>query len=177
MVTDLDVITAFADEVQAEYKTSGPDPWANSPFRWIRDAASARKGAVGKKLFRRWAQQERLDVKPKRRGTPADCVVNGLDIVVKTGLLWAEGVFTFEQIRRQDYDSVALLALAPHGVYLWVVPIDELWACSEKQHGADTHWLSFAPGDVPAILTKYGGPLDAARAALLEQALRKRDGG
>jgi hypothetical protein len=177
MATDLDVITALADELQAQYKTSGPDPWANSPFRWIRDAASARKGAVGKKLFRRWAQQEGFDVKPKRRGTPADCVVNGLDIVVKTGLLWAEGAFTFEQVRRQAYDSVALLALAPHGVYLWVVPIDELWACSEKQHGADTHWLSSATGNVPAALNKCGGTLEAPRAALLEQTLRTSDGG
>jgi len=177
MVTDLDVVAALADELQADYETPGPDPWAESSFRWIRDAASARKGAVGKELFRRWAQQEGFDVRAKRRGTPADCVVNGLDVVVKTGLLWAEGVFRFEQIRHQDYDSVALLALAPHSVCLWIVPIDELWACSEEQHGADTHWLSFAPGSVPAVLTKYGGALQAASAALLEQTLRKRTGG
>jgi hypothetical protein len=177
MVTDLEAITALADKVRAEYETSGPDPWSDGDFKWIRDAASARKGAVGKKLFWRWAHQEGFDVSRKKRGRPADCVVNGLDVVVKTGLLWAEGNFTFEQIRRQDYDSLALLALAPRAVYLWVVPVDELWALSEKQHGANTHWLSFSPSNVPAGLAKYGGTLEAARASLLEQTLRKRDRG
>lgn len=174
--SDLEVMVGLSRALEQEYESDGADPWASSDFRWLRGTAPARRGAIGKEMFRRWARQEGFDVQVPAVGQPADCVVDGLDVVVKFGMLWANGGFTFEQIRHQAYDAVALLALEPHDVHLWVVPLEELWTCSTEQHGPDTHWLSFGMSTVPAAVGKYGGDLTTAGAALLEQTRRKLGG-
>ena len=107
--SDLEVIVGLSKALEQEYESDGADPWASSDFRWLRGTASARRGAIGKEMFRRWARQEGFDVQVPAVGQPADCVVDGLDVVVKFGMLWANGSFTFEQIRHQAYDAAALL--------------------------------------------------------------------
>jgi hypothetical protein len=175
MASDVDVIGAISAALRADYQGADRDPWLGSPFEWIHDQASRRKGAIGKKMFRQWALEEGFDVRSRPRGARCDCVVDGLKVVVKFGLLWAQGTLKFEQIRDEDYDSVALLGLEPDKVHLWVVPLDPLWKGSDEQHGPDTHWLTVRPAAPPAVLQPFGGTLAEARASLLEQAGSDRE--
>jgi hypothetical protein len=157
-------------ELERERRSASPNPWSGSPFEWLRNEAPARKGALGKEMFKRWATSVGFQVAAPPPRSHCDCVVGGLKIVVKFGLQWANGTLVFEQIRHGEYAAGALLGLEPQHVHLWLVPLDVLWHGSDEQHGAETHWLRFRPERAPAILAPYGGTLAGARAALLEQA-------
>lgn len=166
------VFSSLSDQVEAEYKVYGPNPWEASPFLWIWQAPSATKGAVGKKLVRLWAEREGLQVANKS-GRGHAFRVGQLRVAVKLSLVWADGLFAFEQIKQQPYDAVSLLALEPQKARLWVVPKEVLWNEADWQHrgaaGRDTKWLHVNPTRPPSWLQAYGGALPRARRAL-EQA-------
>ncbi len=166
---DFLLIGSLSRELERDYSPAEPDVWAGTVFEWISEAQSARKGAVGKKLVRRWAEQEGMDVTAKSdRGH--DFCVDGVRMAVKLSLVWADGGFVFEQIRDQKYDVVSLLALEPTRVRLWIVPKEVLWEHATWQHkgaaGRDTKWLLFPATDPPAWLKSYGGQLARAKKAL-----------
>jgi hypothetical protein len=175
---DFLLIGRLSGELEREYSPDEPDVWAGSVFHWISEAQSARKGAVGKKLVRRWAEQDGMNVTAKS-ARDHDFCVDGLRVAVKLSLVWAHGGFVFEQIRDQKYDVVSLLALEPAQVRLWVVPKDVLWGHAAWQHkgaaGRDTKWLRFQATQPPAWLKPYGGGLSRAKKAL-KQARRNRSG-
>jgi hypothetical protein len=104
-VSDFTVFSGLSSKVEAEYKLGGPDPWENSPFQWISEAPSARKGAVGRKLVRGWAEKERLPVANKS-GRGHAFRVSQLCVAVKLSWVWANGLFVFEQIRDEAYDAM-----------------------------------------------------------------------
>jgi hypothetical protein len=175
---DFLLIGGLSSELERDYSPDEPNVWADSTFHWISAAQSARKGAVGKKLVRRWAEQEGMSVTAKSdRGH--DFCVDGLRVAVKLSLVWADGGFVFEQIRDQKYDVVSLLALEPARVRLWVVPKEVLWEHAAWQHkgaaGRDTKWLLFPATEPPAWLKPYGGQLARAKKAL-KQARRNSSG-
>ncbi len=136
----------------------------------MRSEPPPRKGAIGKEMFKRWAQSVGLEVRPAPSGSACDCIADGLEVVIKFGLQWANGTLVFEQIRPQGYDVAALLGLQPQFVSLWLVPRNVLWRATNQQHGAETHWLRFRPSQPPSFLAPFGGTLAAAQASLLEQA-------
>jgi hypothetical protein len=166
-VSDFTVFSGLSSKVEAEYKLGGPDPWENSPFQWISEAPSARKGAVGRKLVRRWAEREGLQVADKS-GRGHAFRVGKLRVAVKLSLVWADGRFVFEQIQKEGYDVAALLALEPQGARLWIVPCGVLWQQIGFHHGRADKWLHFPATKPPAWLTKnYGrGTLPRAKKAL-----------
>lgn len=166
---DLLVFSDLSEAVHEEYPdpVSTPDPWARSPFRWFANESSPRKGAIGKKLVRQWAEHEGMHV--GKSGHGSDFRIDGLRIAVKTGLVWAGQVFVFEQIREQGYEAAALLGLEPERARLWVVPREVLWDQADWQHGHANKWLHVPPEEPPSWLSAYGGTLPQARQAL-EQA-------
>lgn len=170
--SDLSRIGRLSAEVAADYTSEAPDRWAASPFQWISTSASARKGAVGKKLVRRWAEQEGFAVASKS-GAGHDFTVGSVRVAIKLSLVWADGGFVFEQIRDQPYDVVGMLALEPERVRLWIVPKTVMSEHAGGQHtgsqGSETKWLHIASDDPPAWLSPYGGSLAQAKRAL-EQA-------
>src|SRR3982751_48652 len=168
--SDLDVMRRMSCELAREQASTRPNPWSRSPFEWLRNEAPGRKGALGKEMFKRWAESSGFPVAAPPPSSDCDCVVDGLQIVVKFGLRWANGTLVFEQIRNGRYAAGALLGLEPWQVHLWIVPLEVLWCNSDEQHGAETHWLRFRPERPPPSLAPYGGTLANARAALLEQA-------
>lgn len=157
--------------VRSNYAVPATNPWAGSPFEWISDAQSGRKGAVGKRLVRAWAEGEGLQVVQKS-GRGHDFRVSGNRVAVKLSLIWSDGRLVFQQIKDQPYDVVALLALEPCRARLWIVPKDLLWLRADWQHtgreGQDTKWLHFPATSPPAWLTSgYGtGTLPRAKRAL-----------
>jgi len=168
---DFLVFTGLSSQIEATYAASGPNPWIGTPFQWIAEAHSGRKGAIGKRLVRGWAEGEGMQVGGKSsRGH--DFQVNGKRVVVKLSLVWSDGRFVFQQIKDQPYDAVALLALEPQRARLWIVPKNVIWNRAYPQHtgqaGHDTKWLHFPATRSPAWLTSgYGaGTLSRARRAL-----------
>jgi hypothetical protein len=173
MASDLVVMGKLSTDLKREHCTRTSNPWAGSPFEWLRYEAPARKGAIGKEMFKRWARSTGFDVAAAPARSHCDCVVAGLKVVVKFGLQWANGTLVFEQIRRQDYAAGALLGLEPQRVHLWVVPHEILWCASQEQHGRETRWMRFDPSKPPRELAPFGGTLATAQASLLEQAARE----
>jgi hypothetical protein len=169
---DFLVFSGLSKRIEATYAAGGPDPWKGSPFQWISEAQSGRKGAVGKKLVKAWAEHEGLNVKGKS-GRGHAFRVDSVRVAVKLSLIWADGIFVFEQIREENFDVMSLLAVEPRRVRLWIVPKDVLWNNADWQHrgtaGRDTKWLHVPATKPPAWLNSYGGTLRDTRRAL-EQA-------
>lgn len=44
------IIAGLAESLRADYETDAADPWAESPFRWIKKRPSRQVGAIGEKL-------------------------------------------------------------------------------------------------------------------------------
>jgi hypothetical protein len=169
---DFSVVSRLSEGLQVDYQTDEADRWEGTPFHWFSKESSPRKGAIGKKLVRRWAEQEGMQVIAKSsRGH--DFRVDGVRVVVKLSLVWNGGLLVFEQIKDQPYDVASLLALEPENARLWIVPKEVLWEHAEWQHmgasGQDTKWLRFDSASPRAWLRPYGGTLSRARRAL-EQA-------
>lgn len=172
MDADFSLVSHLSGELQVDYEASETDRWEGTPFHWFSKESSPRKGAIGKKLVRRWAEQEGMHVTGKS-GRGHDFRADEVRVAVKLSLVWTGGLLVFEQIKDQPYDVVSLLALEPQRARLWIVPKKVLWEHAEWQHrgaeGRDTKWLRFEPTRPPAWLNPYGGTLRHARKAL-EQA-------
>lgn len=146
----------------------GEDPaWAASPYAWLRRLPSSRRGAAGAAVVEAVLVGLGRQVGPSP-DCEADRLVDGRRVEVKLSTLWASGEFRFQQLRDQNYESVAMLGVAPFEVRLWWVPKAVAWERAAPQHcgakGSDTRWLRFAAAAPPAWLGAFGGELaDAVR--------------
>jgi hypothetical protein len=144
--------------------------WDEGPFGWIRRApSSSKRGRIGEALVRSWACGEGLRVdEPEHRGY--DCAIEGLRVEVKTSLRWNSGRFVFLQLRDFSYEAIALLAVEPTEVHLWIVPKRVMWECARRQKRGVSHhgskWVSFIVGETPDWLRPWGGSLTRAREAV-----------
>ena len=173
--TDLAFFSRLSAEVQSEYAETGDDPWEASPFAWILNEASRRRGAIGERLVKAWARDCGMTVSGPA-DTGHDCVLDGVKVEVKLSTLWKSGGYKFQQLRDQSYEVAALLGLQPQIVQLWFVPKAEIWTRAVGQHtgagAVDTKWLSFPASSPPSWLGPYGGTLERASSSL-EQARRQ----
>lgn len=166
---DVQILAGLSATLAADYVGPGTDPWAGSPFAWIRTRASAQRGKIGEQLLAGWAAAKGLDVTRSR--TPgADRVINGKRIEIKFSTLWEKGDYLFQQIRDQDYEHAAFLGISPFSASCWVVPkallVGRLRPGLRGQHAGaaavDTTWLRFRATQPPTWLAQYGGPLREA---------------
>lgn len=171
-ITDPDVVlmATIAATLMGDYIDPAEDPWAGSPFAWIKTRPSRQMGKIGEQLVAGWAAAKGLDV-TRATSSDADRVINGLRVEIKFSSLWAGGGFKFQQIRDQDYDVCFLLAVSPFSASAWVVPKAVMMerpfrAGLSPQHGGqagtDTAWLSFPAAAPPTWLAEFGGTLAAA---------------
>jgi hypothetical protein len=164
------LLAAIGAGLMQDYVDPATDPWVGSPFAWIRTRPSRQRGAIGEQLIAGWAAAKGLDV--LRTGdSDADRVINGRRIEIKFSTLWESGVYKFQQIRNQRYDTCLLLGLSPFTASCWVVPKAVLLEQPFRrglshQHGGaagtDTVWLSFEADHPPRWLAEFGGTLSAA---------------
>lgn len=171
-ITDPDtrLLAGIAAGLMAEYLPLADDPWASSPFGWIKGRPSRQVGKIGEQLVAGWAAARGFDVTASG-DSQADRVINGRRMEIKFSTLWAGGGYTFQQIRDQNYDECFFLGLSPFTASAWVVPKAVLMERPFKpgmshQHagkaGIDTMWLQIVAGSPPAWLANYGGSLAAA---------------
>lgn len=161
---DQEEFTALAVDLAASQRDE-PDPWAGSPFAFIKTQAPARRATLGTQLLTRWLAHCGLNPLPDhgpdhdlRLGDP----VTGARIQVKVSTLWASGELVFQAVRDGDYDTLALLGLTPHDAYLWTPPR----TVAVPQAAPATGWISFPLADPPRWLTPHGGNLAAGTRGL-----------
>lgn len=163
------MLASIATTLEGDYVREGAeDPWAASPFAWIRTRPSRQVGKIGEQLVAGWCAAKELDV-TSSRDSEADRVIAGRRVEIKTSTLWESGVYKFQQLRDQDYEFAVCLGISPLDAHCWVVSKTVL-----RQHvightpqhtgkgGKDTFWLSFHAAAPPAWLNACGGRLAAA---------------
>ena len=171
---ELEEFISVAGKLRTQYVEEGAlDPWASSPFGWIRSRPSRQVGKIGEQLVAEWCKAKGLRV-AKSGDAECDLLVSGLRVEVKFSTLWESGQYTFQQFRDQDYEYAILLGLSPHVAHSWVVAKQVLRLHvigHTPQHagrkGADTFWLSFPASSPPVWLSTFGGSLSLASEILL----------
>ncbi len=167
-------LAAIASILSDDYK-SDTDPWAGSPFAWIRNVPSSRtKGKIFEELVERMSAKQGLAV-TKSPDSNADRRIAGLRAEIKGSTLWKGGTYRFQQIRDQNYRILVCLGISPFDAHLWVVPKDavmRLWQEGKiiSQHGGaagnDTAWIKVDPASPPDWIHPYGGTLSTGFASL-----------
>jgi len=171
-ITDPDVqaLAAIAASLEGDY-VQGRDIWVGSPFAWIVTTKSPRRrGKIGEQLVSGFLAARDFDV-IRSPDSQADRIINGHRTEIKFSTLWESGIFTFQQIRDQNYDFAICLGLCPFDARCWIVSKQDLRRYvigHTGQHGGaggtDTAWMSFAPDEPYDWLRPCGGSLrDAVR--------------
>lgn len=163
------VLASIAGALKEDYVREGSeDPWAGSPFAWIRSRPSRQVGKIGEQLVAGWCAAKELDV-IRTGDSEADRVIAGRRVEIKFSTLWESGVYKFQQIRDQDYEYAICLGISPFDARCWVISKDVLRKHvigHTPQHkgrsGTDTFWLSFEPSRPWEWLRPCGGRLAAA---------------
>lgn len=171
LITDpeVGVLADLAGSLAGDYASAVDDPWLGSPFQWILSLPSRSKGAVGEALVAGWCATKGFDV-VRTGDSEADRIIEGHRVEIKFSTLWKSGVFTFQQIRDQDYSYCFCIAVSPFDAQAWLLPKAELrqYVIGHMgQHtgarGADTAWLSFKAGSPYDWMAPYGGRLSDVR--------------
>lgn len=163
------MLASIAATLKGDYVRERPDdPWAGSPFAWIRTRPSRQVGKIGEQLVAGGCAAKGLDITASG-DSEADRVIAGRRVEIKFSTLWEKGVYKFQQFRDQIYQFAVCLGISPFDAHCWVISKDVL-----RQHvighmpqhtgkgGTDTLWLSVDPSNPPAWLSPCGGRLAAA---------------
>lgn len=170
-ITDPDVATlvAIAGMLKGnDIREGAGDPWAGSPFAWIRTCPPRQVGKTGEQLVAGWCAARGLDV-TSSRDSQADRVIAGRRVDIKFSTLWKSGVYKFQHIRDQDDEFALCLGISLFDAHGWVIPRDVLrqrvighTPQHAGQRGADTFWLSVEAASPPEWLAEDGGCLARA---------------
>ena len=147
----------------AAFQYVDTDEWHDSPFAKIRNLPAASRGKAAVSMVENLLHQTGFRVAP-RRSSGHDCLVEGRTVRVKLSTLWRSGLYTFQQIRNEDYEIMFLLGLSPQEGHAWVVSR----AVALSLAGHPTAWIAFPPHDPPEPLLSAGGSLSALAPALLQ---------
>lgn len=74
---EVNALAAIAAKLAPTYVDPEKDPWAGSPFAWIRTRPSRQVGKIGEQLVADWASAKGLKV-TRTGDAEADRVINGL---------------------------------------------------------------------------------------------------
>ena len=176
-------VRALAHLLDAEQeRRPRTDRWAESPFAWLAPWPPAKtKGEIFESVIQRWCEEMGLTV--ERPGdSEADRVIGGRRFEIKGSTLWKNGRYTFQQIRKQNYEALICLGVSPREAHCWIIPkavVLEQWEAGgiKPQHGGrrgqDTAWLKIHPSRPDKWLRDCGGSLAEAKRVLLEFVRRK----
>jgi len=165
-----DQLVRISRKLHPEY-IKNDNPWADSPFAWIKTRPSRQIGAIGERMIEEWLTLNGFCV--KRTGDPnADRLVNNKRAEIKFSTLWENGSYKFQQFRDQRYDFAICIGISPKEAHCWVITKEDilrLWKTEgiiTSQHGgssgSDTAWIGVDPNQVPSWLRPFGGTLEEA---------------
>ncbi len=167
-------LATVASVLSDDYRIAN-DPWAGSPFAWLKNIpSSSTRGKAFQDIVERWCAAKGLDV-TRSPDKDADRVISGLRTEIKGSTLWQNGSYKFQQLRDQNYGMVVCLGVSPFDAHCWVIEketVMTLWSNGKisSQHGGasgrDTAWITVNPDQPPNWLRPYGGTLGAGFARL-----------
>lgn len=163
---EANVLASIATALEEDYvNQEDGDPWAESPFAWIKTRPSRQRGKIGEQLIAQWCAAKGFEVRASG-DSKADLVIAKKRVEIKFSTLWKSGVFKFQQFRDQDYDYAICLGISPFDVQCWAVSkavLHEHVIGETPQHtgagGTETFWLSFRAEAPPGWLAQCGGRL------------------
>ncbi len=118
---EVQLLASIAATLKSDYvREESSDPWAGSPFAWIRTRPSRQVGKIGEQLIAGWCAAKGLDV-VSSRGSEADRIIAGRRVEIKFSTLWESGVYKFQQLRDQDYEFAVCLGISPFNAHCWVI--------------------------------------------------------
>jgi hypothetical protein len=174
---EVQILAGVAGLIESDYAEPDEDPWAGSPFTWIRRCPSRQRGAIGEQLVAGWCAAKGLDV-IRTRDSEADRVIQGHRVEIKFSTLWEKGIYKFQQVRDQDYEVLFCLGISPFDAHAWLLPksvlLDYVIGHTGQHTGAagtDTAWITVVPGAAPAWMAPYGDRLGDVRRQF--QAMRR----
>jgi hypothetical protein len=164
--SDFALLAEISKTLRSEYEDDhNGDPWADSPFGWIKKRPSRQVGKIGEQLVAAYFASHGYKVSASG-DSAADRIIAGYRVEIKFSTLWKTGIFKFQQIRDQDYDMAICLGVAPFKVYMWILTKDQLYRHvigATPQHGGqagtDTFWISVDPENPQEWLVECGGRL------------------
>jgi hypothetical protein len=136
-------------------------------------------GKIGEQLVAEWCRQKEFIV--SRSGdSEADLVLNGHRIEIKFSTLWGSGVYTFQQLRDQNYEYAFLLGISPFAAHGWFVSksiLRQYVIGHTPQHagkaGSDTFWLTFPASTPSAWLIPFGGTMSQVYEVMQQEILNR----
>ena len=143
------------DDLQAK-----SDLWKGSPFEWLLQLPARQKGALGGRLVASWCASKGLPT-DRSKGSSENLVINGNKIAIKFSTLWNNGKYSFQQIRKDDFDYVLCFGISPNEAHCWILERDYAISHAKAQHKTE-YWISFNPQSPPEWLNGFGGSLDQA---------------
>lgn len=163
------ILASIASMLKSDYiREEADDPWARSPFGWIKTLPSRQVGKIGEQLVAGWCAAKGLDVTISG-DSEADRVIAGKRVEIKFSTLWKSGIYKFQQFRDQNYEFAICLGISPFDAHCWVISkamLGEHVIGHTPQHtgkgGTDTFWLSVDPSKPPEWLKSCGGRLKDA---------------
>jgi len=164
--TDLETMFSIARGLKSSYvRDEAEDKWTNSPFAWIRTRPSRQVGKIGEQLVAEWCKKKGFIV-TKSGDSECDLVINRHRVEVKFSTLWESGVYTFQQVRDQNYEYAIFLGISPFAAHGWFISkkVLQMHVIGHlPQHagkaGSDTFWLTFPTSKPPSWLIPFGGAL------------------
>jgi hypothetical protein len=109
-VPEVQRLADIAVGLSKDYRTDN-DPWAGSPFAWLKNIPSGTRGKAIQELVERLCTDLGLEVTPSP-DSDADRIIAGLRTEVKGSTLWKSGIYKFQQIRDQNYRILVCLGSA-----------------------------------------------------------------
>jgi hypothetical protein len=154
-----EAFATLANGVRAQF-VPAVDPWAGSPYRWLKDLPTATRSKAAVTLLAAWLSRAGIPV-VRRSGPGGHQLVSGVDRVeVKLSTAWATGEYRFQGVHDGPVERFALLGVSPDQVHLWLVPRA---AAVDRLEGS-AGWISVCAAAPPGWLSRFGGdPAHALR--------------
>jgi len=158
-----ETLEKITNSLISEYPES--NAWAGSPFDWIRHLPSGSKGVIGRHIASGLLQSYGFTPTASK----SHLRVNGQVILVRTAMMWQQGIIKFQNLRDSNFQHAICLGLYPRKAFAWLVPKDEIWLNGrvrkdrigiKSQHKGADAWVQVDPENLPPWLTAYGGTSD-----------------
>lgn len=165
--TDFLFLSTIGNQIRKEIDSDFSD-WKDSPLFWVKSLPPGTKGKFGIRLISAWCAANGLLISTSP-DPESDLLINGHRAEIKFSTLWKSGVYTFQQIRDQNYEYLIALGISPLDARCWVITKDVLYQNvigHKPQHtgatGTETFWFKVKPDDPPDWLQDLGGTLEDA---------------
>jgi site-specific DNA-methyltransferase (adenine-specific) len=140
------------------------DFWKDSPFEWVLQLPSRKKGKFARELLMSWFSGKGINF-VKGKDSSETIAIEKLLFAIKFSTLWSHGAYMFQQIRPKGYDFLICFGLSPSAAHCWILDKKTTIKNSTAQHrgekGAE-YWFAVNPKEPPEWTQGHGGSMEQA---------------